>query len=321
MGIKRYDIRFVYSPKYNFKLHGLDSNALLAHLSKRYQNIADRLGSSHSMDKNNTYLPSEQYEEVIDAITTPEYRKYLLSSEGACSCFLRLNELIDESLVENILLDPMRRMCMGTLKATQLSFVHSGLTINLGGGFHHARRDSCGGFCIYNDFLASAQWLWEMNSKIRILYIDLDAHMGDGVLAECAKDSRFYHYDLYNTFTVERIDKERGRIKLFGLPLRSDDSIYLGILNETLEKMIHFSNPDFVFYNAGSDPLKGDELGQLNLSADGLKQRDALVFSLLQKYNIPSIMTLSGGYTAHSIEAVSRSIDNICSLSRMDKFG
>ena len=315
MATENYPIRFVYSPEYNFALDGLVHHPILVHLSNRYKYIADQLKDAGVMHDNNTYIPNENANEIIKSITTPEYRKFLATSKGACSCFLRLNEQIDEHMVESVLLEPMKRMTMGTLKAAQLSYQHGGMSINIGGGFHHARRDSCGGFCIYNDFLASAQWLWNVNQKIRILYIDLDAHLGDGVLAECARDRRFFHYDLYNTFGSERIDKIKGQVFLYGLPIHSKDSAYLGILHENLEEMITVSKPDFVFYNAGSDPIVGDELGILNLSSAGLLRRDEFVFNLLKKYEIPSIMTLSGGYTSLSIGAVSRSIANLKKLS------
>lgn len=317
MSAENYPIRFVYSNQYNFNLEGLVHHPILIHLSNRYKHIADYLKDAGVMHENNTYIPNEDANEIIESITTSEYRQFLSTSEGACSCFLRLNELVDEHMVESVLLDPMKRMTMGTLKAAQLSYECGGMSINLGGGFHHARRDSCGGFCIYNDFLASAQWLWGINPNMRILYIDLDAHLGDGVLAECAIDSRFFHYDIYNTFGSERIDKQKGQVTLYGLPIHSKDSVYFEVLYESLEEMVTFSKPDFVFYNAGSDPLVGDELGMFKLTSIGLLRRDEFVFNLLKKYEIPSIMTLSGGYTSLSIDAVSRSIANLKKLSTM----
>jgi histone deacetylase 11 len=37
--------------------------------------------------------------------------------------------------------------------------------------------------------------------------------------------------------------------------------------------------PDFVIYNAGTDILQGDPLGALNISREGIIERDELVFS------------------------------------------
>ena len=50
-----------------------------------------------------------------------------------------------------------------------------------GGGLHHAMRDRAAGFCIYNDpALAIAR---ARRDGLRVMYIDLDVHHGDGVQA------------------------------------------------------------------------------------------------------------------------------------------
>ena len=50
-----------------------------------------------------------------------------------------------------------------------------------GGGLHHALRDRASGFCIYNDpALAIAR---ARREGMRVMYIDLDVHHGDGVQA------------------------------------------------------------------------------------------------------------------------------------------
>ena len=50
-----------------------------------------------------------------------------------------------------------------------------------GGGLHHAMRERASGFCIYNDpALAIAR---ARRDGLRVLYIDLDVHHGDGVQA------------------------------------------------------------------------------------------------------------------------------------------
>ena len=55
-----------------------------------------------------------------------------------------------------------------------------------GGGLHHAMRDRASGFCIYDDpALAIAL---ARQAGLRVLYIDLDTHHGDGVEALHAAD-------------------------------------------------------------------------------------------------------------------------------------
>ena len=55
-----------------------------------------------------------------------------------------------------------------------------------GGGLHHAMRDHASGFCIYDDpALAIAR---ARRDGLRVLYVDLDVHHGDGVQAIHAAD-------------------------------------------------------------------------------------------------------------------------------------
>jgi acetoin utilization protein AcuC len=68
----------------------------------------------------------------------------------------------------------------GTLLASEL--VMSGRAthaFNPGGGLHHANRRLASGFCIYNDAAVGIAWLRHQGA--RVLYVDTDAHHGDGV--------------------------------------------------------------------------------------------------------------------------------------------
>ena len=47
---------------------------------------------------------------------------------------------------------------------------------------------------------------------------------------------------------------------------------------------------------AGADPFREDQLGGLNLTIEGLKRRDELVFRAARARNIPVMVTLAGGY-------------------------
>jgi acetoin utilization deacetylase AcuC-like enzyme len=51
-----------------------------------------------------------------------------------------------------------------------------------------------------------------------------------------------------------------------------------------------------ICYIAGADPYKEDQLGGLNLTIEGLKRRDELVFRVARARNIPVMVTYAGGY-------------------------
>lgn len=68
----------------------------------------------------------------------------------------------------------------GTIRAAELILDGSAQhAFNIGGGLHHANRSLASGFCIYNDAAVGVAWLRERGP--RVLYVDTDAHHGDGV--------------------------------------------------------------------------------------------------------------------------------------------
>ena len=70
--------------------------------------------------------------------------------------------------------------------------------VNFGGGMHHAGRARASGFCIYNDAAAAVQRLLDAGVK-RVLYIDVDAHHGDGTQEIFWDDKRVMTISLHET--------------------------------------------------------------------------------------------------------------------------
>lgn len=57
-------------------------------------------------------------------------------------------------------------------------------------------------------------------------------------------------------------------------------------MNEALNEF----QPDLIIYNAGTDILVDDPLGKLNVSSDGIKLRDEMVFKTAKDRGIPIVM-------------------------------
>jgi len=53
------------------------------------------------------------------------------------------------------------------------------IAFSISGGLHHAARDHASGFCVFNDPAVAIAWLVEQG--LRVAYVDIDAHHGDGV--------------------------------------------------------------------------------------------------------------------------------------------
>ena len=85
------------------------------------------------------------------------------------------------------------------------------------------------------------------------------------------------------------------------LPDGTGDDDYLAWLDNAISSGLRQFEPDLLCYIAGADPYCEDQLGGLNLTIEGLKKRDQLVFRVARARDIPIMVTYAGGY-ARNVE-------------------
>ena len=76
----------------------------------------------------------------------------------------------------------------GSILAAELA-LEGHVAFHPSGGTHHGRRDGASGFCYFNDPVFALRTLLEHGCQ-RALYVDLDAHHGDGVEEAFADEAR-----------------------------------------------------------------------------------------------------------------------------------
>jgi acetoin utilization deacetylase AcuC-like enzyme len=112
--------------------------------------------------------------------------------------------------------------------------------------------------------------------------------------------------------------KPRGSLDI-GLPDGVDDETFLGELERALPKVLA-SRPQCVFYLAGADPYKNDQLGGLGLTLEGLRLRDRAVISAVKTAGVPLVIVLAGGYARRVEDTVAihaATIEEAASFSTM----
>ena len=290
---------------------------------RKYERIARDLSFEYAWP-HRTILPLEEYE--LSIYHTLEYLLSIRSNKHTIATITRISllESIPASMSNAYLINPIRAMTRGTIIAA-LSALEYGWAIHLGGGFHHANKERGGGFSFFNDYALATLRLRELYPEFKILYIDLDAHIGDGVIAFAKSDPNFWVFDMYGAvesvfekgFDVRTTKGEK--ITLVALNTTIKDALYLTLLKNHLTKVIDAINPDFIFYNAGSDILKGDKLGMMEISIEGMIKRDRFVFTCAKERKIPICMCLSGGYGYENHSAVVESLQGIITLMRESK--
>lgn len=187
----------------------------------------------------------------------------------------------------------------GTLAAARYALEH-GVAGNLAGGTHHAHAGFGSGYCVFNDLAVTAATLLDERRVERVLVVDLDVHQGDGTAAIFKSEPRVFTFSMHGekNFPFRKQTSTRD----VELPDGCDDALYLARLDEHLPEVFEASAPSLVLYQAGVDALKEDALGRLQLTHEGLRARDRLVFDLCWSRAVPIVLTLGGGY-AKPIEA------------------
>ena len=219
-------------------------------------------------------------------------------------------------LLDWVVLRPMRWATMGTVLAARAA-MQQGAAANLAGGFHHAKPDAGEGFCLYADIPLAIEVLrceQLLKEHDRVAYIDLDAHQGNGVCHAFLQDSRVFIFDMFNRGAYpwqDRIARERIDCPI-PLSAGCEDQEYLqklrGQLPGFLDSVAGNGSLALIVFNAGTDPYEGDQLGGLNLSASGMRQRDRFVIESASNRRVPLLMLPSGGYSEMSYRLLADSV-------------
>ena len=170
-----------------------------------------------------------------------------------------------------------------------------GAAANIAGGTHHAFRNKGEGFCLFNDVAVASYYALEKFNMDQILVVDLDVHQGNGTASIFRKENRVY------TFSMHGKKNYPFKKEISDLDVELNDGVkddeYLKTLEHTIKKLDATLNPDLIFYISGVDILSTDKLGRLNVSREGCKKRDEIVYEFAQKNNIPIVTSMGGGYS------------------------
>ena len=168
------------------------------------------------------------------------------------------------------------------------------IAVNLCGGFHHAYPDHGEGFCVLHDVAIGIRRLQKEKAIERALVVDCDVHQGNGTAAIFAGDPTVFTLSIHqeNNYPYPKPPSSLDVNLSDGV----DDDEYLAALEKSLTQAFAQFPPDLLFYLAGADPYKEDQLGGLALTLEGLRARDAMVLGQSEERGVPAAITLAGGY-------------------------
>ncbi len=180
----------------------------------------------------------------------------------------------------------------GVLLAAELT--RDGGTVHVpGGGTHHGRRDRASGFCYVNDaVLGLLAWLDQGLS--RLLYLDVDAHHGDGVQDAFSEDSRVLTVSLHEQgrwpHTGAADDHAGGLALNLPVPAGFHDTEMRVLVQRAFLPLIRRFQPEAIMLQCGADALLEDPLSRLALSNNAHRDLIAALRGLA-----PRLIVLGGG--------------------------
>lgn len=179
-----------------------------------------------------------------------------------------------------------------------------------GGGLHHAMRSRASGFCIYDDpALAIAR---ARRDGLRVLYVDLDVHHGDGVQAIHGADPGVLTISFHETgqalfpgtgFPDELGDGEAAATKI-NIPFEpfSGDDAWLPAVTSLVPDLAAAFGPDVVVSQHGSDAHAWDPLAHLRLTTTAMAEAARLVDAVAHRFAGGRwLATGGGGYDAYRV--------------------
>jgi len=171
-------------------------------------------------------------------------------------------------------------------------------------GLHHARRDAAAGFCVFNDLGVAIEHLKSRYGLRRILYVDIDAHHGDGVYYGFEEDPAVVFADIHEdgrylypgTGDAAEVGKGEGRDLKLNIPLPpgAGDREFLEVW-PAVEVLVERTQPEFVLMQCGADSLAGDPITHLQLSEESHAMAAGRLAALADRYCEGRIVATGGG--------------------------
>ena len=272
----------------------------------------DRLETLGAFDRPNAVLlePRDATIAEIERIHSPEYvrgvqaasadpngdhSRWGLSTDGDTPPFAGMHEA--SLLTTGGTLSGMEEVLAGRLR----------VSFNGAGGLHHAMRSRASGFCIYNDRAMACGLLADRGLKVA--YVDIDAHHGDGVQAAFYDTDQVLTISLHETgrslFPGTGFADERGTGKGAGysinvaLPPYTDDHAYTNAFDAVVPPLIARFGPDVLVTQQGIDSHFTDPLTHLQVST---RAREHAVRAF-RDFELPWVAMGGGGY---DLDAVAR---------------
>jgi acetoin utilization protein AcuC len=187
----------------------------------------------------------------------------------------------------------------GSIMAAQLA-CDGQVVFHPAGGTHHGRPDRASGFCYFNDPVFAILTLLD-NGRSKVLYVDLDAHHGDGVEDAFVDEPRVMTISIHEEkrwpFSGAVDDRRNGGARNLPVPRGLNDSELDYLVQNAILPLAGSFGADALVLCCGADSLAGDPLSGMMLSNVGLWDAVVQLLALHQ----PTVILGGGGYNPWTV--------------------
>ena len=231
------------------------------------------------------YLDALERAEAAQAVSEADRARFRIGAEG-------------NPVYREVFRRPMTS-AGGVMLACRL-VLEGGVVHCPGGGTHHGRPGRASGFCYLNDpVLGIMSWL---NAGLdNIVYLDIDAHHGDGVQDAFASDDRVLTISVHEAgrwpFTGLLQDRAGGAARNLPVPQEFNDTEMRWVMEQAVLPLIRARKPQAIFLQCGADALEEDPLAKLGLSNNA----HWAVVDAVRHMAPRLVVTGGGGYNPYTV--------------------
>ena len=182
---------------------------------------------------------------------------------------------------------------------------------NISGGLHHAHGVQASGFCIYNDLAVAIKYV-QQQFGARVMYIDYDAHHGDGVQWIFYNDPEVltvsYHesgaFIFPGTGFIEEVGEGEGYGYAVNVPLdpNTEDDSFIQVFRDLVPQLADAFQPDVIVLQNGCDAHFLDPLTHLRCTTRTTEAVVRTVIEIAEKHcNGRIVATGGGGYAIEDV--------------------
>lgn len=255
--------------------------------------------------------PKPASDEDLRRVHRPEYIDAVRTAEHDPYAGLRFGIGPGDNPAFHDMHDASAAVAGGSLAAMEMILAgEESHAFHPGGGLHHAMPARASGFCIYDDpALAIAR---ARAAGLRVLYVDLDVHHGDGVQAAFWDDPAVMTISLHESgeylFPGTGFSDELGgagargtKVNMPFAPGTSDDD-WLAALDRVVPTLAERHAPDVLVSQHGCDSHALDPLAHLLLTTNAYRQASVLMDVLAHDLCRGRwLATGGGGYDIHRV--------------------